>query len=130
MLCFKFLQNSAHISLGLKYLICFCLQILLFEFILNFYGETHFDCHEHYSPITLENCTMEKKEERGQLPWYTQYNDMRTAWNNSKVNNCLLNVLSFDRKICHAPCLASKYFILKKICFIQEYITMWFERVK
>ena len=57
---------------------------------------------------------MYKKEERGQIPWYTQYNDMRTAWNNSKVNNCLLNVLSFKRKICHALCLASKYFILNK----------------
>ena len=57
---------------------------------------------------------MYKKEERGQIPWYTQYNDMRTAWNNSKVNNCLLNVLSFKRKICHALRLASKYFILNK----------------
>ena len=56
-------------------------------FIIKFYGEIHFDCHEHNSPITLQNCTMEKKEERGQLPWYIQYNNMRTAWNNSKVNN-------------------------------------------
>ena len=84
---------------------------------MNFYGETHFDCHEHYPPIALENCTMVKKEERGQLPWYTQYNDMRTPWNNSKVNNCLLNVLSFNSKMCHAPCLASKYFNIDQNLF-------------
>ena len=40
------------------------LTIFLVKFILNFYGETHFDCHKHYPPIALENCTMEKKEER------------------------------------------------------------------
>ena len=115
MFCFKILQ----IELGTNLIRTeipnlLWLKILLFEYILNFYGETHFDCHEHYPAIALENCTMDKKEERGQIPWYTQYNDMRTAWNNSKVNNCLLNVLSFKRKICHALCLASKYFILNK----------------
>ena len=34
-------------------------------FIIKFYGEIHFDCHEHYPPITLENCTMEKKRREG-----------------------------------------------------------------
>ena len=67
---------------------------------------------------------MYKKEERGQIPWYTQYNDMRTAWNNSKVNNCFLNVLSFDGETYHTLCLASMYFILNKSCFIQAYFTL------
>ena len=100
-----------------------CPEILQI-FIMKFYGETHFDCHEHYPPITLENWTMQKKEERGQLLLYVQFNGMRTAWNNAKVNNCLLNLLSFDGKICHALCLAIKIFILNKSCFIQAYFTM------
>ena len=64
MLCFKILQiNQSNLTLFIRTEIpnLFWLTIFLSIFILYFYGETHFDCHKHYPPIALENCTMEKK---------------------------------------------------------------------